>query len=358
MRRPHPSERRNGDGVRLRIGLIATVESPVRQTGSGSIETLVWLLSRDLSRLGHDVTVFAVAGSDPCGALVPTVPNPLTRAAPIDWQLREWINLCRAVEDSERFDVLHSHVHLWSLPLQALARAPMVHTYHLWPSESEAYLWSRVPNARVVAVSKCQWTQYAELLTPTATIHHGVDASLFTLRSHPDDYVCFVGQFTWNKGVTVAIEAARALGLRLLLAGPANQYYDEQVAPLVDGSAVEYVGYVTGSERDKLLGGARALLYPIQSPEPFGLVQVEAMMCGTPVAAIRLGAVPEIVDEGITGVTAATTSEFQHAVLQALTLDRQRVRERAEARFSPERMAREYVAVYEQACREAEVRSA
>jgi glycosyltransferase involved in cell wall biosynthesis len=331
----------------MRIGLISTVDGPVCQTGTGSIQALVWLLSRELQRLRHEVTVFGVAGSEPCGELVATLPGVHGVAgAPHEWELCEWINLCRAVEQSARFDVLHSHGYLWGLPLEPFVRAPMVHTLHVWPSRDEAFLWSTAPAACVTAISHCQWSKYPDL-KPAATIHHGVDASQFTFRREPEDYVCFLGQFAWGKGPSVAIQTARALGVRLLLAGPVNDYYREHIQSLVDGRSVEYVGFVSGAERDRLLGGARALLYPIQSKEPFGLVQVEAMMCGTPVAAINLGAVPEIINEGVTGSCAPSADELPQAVLRALMLDRQGVRAEAAARFSAERMAQEYARVYD-----------
>src|SRR5207302_11313270 len=142
------------------------------------------------------------------------------------------------------------------------------------------------------------------------------------------------GRFSPGKGPVEAVAAARALGVRILLAGPPNDYFREHVEPLVDGRSVEYAGYVSGAARDRLLGGARALLYPVQEPEPFGLVQVEAMMCGTPVAAIGIGAVPEIIDEGVTGFYASSADDFTDVVLQTLALDRRSVRERGEARFS------------------------
>jgi glycosyltransferase involved in cell wall biosynthesis len=132
----------------------------------------------------------------------------------------------------------------------------------------------------------------------------------------------------------------------LLLAGPRNDYYRAKVEPLVDGRTVEYVGPVGGARRDELLGGARALLYPLQGPESFGLVLLEAMMCGTPVAAVGIGAVPEIVDEGVTGATVATAEELSQAVKRAIALDRRRVRARAAERFSADHMARQYVEVY------------
>jgi glycosyltransferase involved in cell wall biosynthesis len=331
----------------MRIGLISTLSTPVRQEGSDSVEGLVWLLSRELTRLGHAVTVFAAAGSEPCGELVATLPGPYgTAGSPEDWQVCEWINLCRAVEQSERFDVLHSHSYLHGLPLQALARAPLVHTLHVTPYEGEARLRALFPDAVVTAVSKAQWSAFAEL-APAVTVHHGVDTEAFAFRPEPLDYVCYLGRFTPGKGPLQAIAAARALGVRLLLAGPADDYYRRHVEPLVDGRWVEYAGYVSGEQRSRLLGGARALLYPIQDPEPFGLVQVEAMLCGTPVAATCLGAVPEVIDEDVTGCWAVRPELYPEAVARAFALDRRRVRARAEERFSAQRMAREYAALYQ-----------
>jgi glycosyltransferase involved in cell wall biosynthesis len=330
----------------MRIAQVATLATPVRREGSDSIEGLVWLLSRELTRLGHEVTVFACAGSEPDGELVVTLPGPYgTGGSPGNWQLCEWINLCRAVEQSGRFDVLHVHAYLWGLPLEPLARVPMVHTLHLLPYEDEARLWSLAPGACVTAISRSQWSAFPDV-TPAAVIPHGVDPAQFTFRAEPEDYVCYLGRFTPGKGPLQAVAAARALGVRLRLAGPRDAYFCEHVAPLVDGDRVEYVGYLSGAARDRFLGGARALLYPLQDPEPFGLVQVEAMMCGTPVVAMRRGAVPEVVDEGVTGYCADSAEDFTGQALRTFALDRRGVRARAEERFSGRRMAEQYVQVY------------
>ena len=222
----------------------------------------------------------------------------------------------------------------------------MVHTLHVVPDENTARLWESAPASHVTAISHAQWSEFTKL-HPAAVIPHGVEPSQFTFREKPGDYACYLGRFTSGKGPLQAIEAARTLGLRLVMAGAENKYFREQIRPLLGGRALEYAGYVRGAERDQLLGGARVLLYPIQFPEAFGLVLVEAMLCGTPVAAMRVGAAPEIVDDGITGYTAGSREEFLQAAAQCVRLDRQRIRRHAERRFGAERMARDYARVYE-----------
>jgi glycosyltransferase involved in cell wall biosynthesis len=331
----------------MRIALASTLSAPVRRETGGSVESLVWLLARELDRLGHDVTVFGCAGSECAGKFIATMPGPYGAKGTFDdWQLCEWVNLSRAVEQADEFDVIHTHAYLWGLPLGPLSQTPMVHTLHIVPDENNALLWRRYPNARVTALSQHQWSEFPDL-KPAAIIPHGVDDSEFTLCGTPGDYVLYLGRFVSGKGPLHAIAAAEALGLRLVLAGPENPYFREHIRPRVNGRQVEYAGFVSGSARDKLLGGARALLYPIQHPEAFGLVLVEAMMCGTPVAAVRLGAVPEIVEEGVTGCMADGMGDFTTAVLRSLELDRRRVRQRAGQRFSAGQMASAHLRLYE-----------
>jgi glycosyltransferase involved in cell wall biosynthesis len=332
----------------MRIAQVSTLGTPTRREGSDSIESLVWVLTRELTRLGHKVTVFAAGGSEVDGELVASLPGTYGQAgAPDDWQLCEWINLCRAVEESARFDVLHSHAYLWGLPLQVFSRAPMVHTLHVTPFGDQARLRSLVPDAHVTAISNCQWSAFPQLM-PRTVIYHGIDLAQFTLSNQPKDYLCFLGRFIPGKGALKAIAVAREMGLPLRIAGPRNDYFREHIEPHVDGRSVEYVGYVTGQERDNFLGGARALLYPVVNPEPFGLVQVEAMLCGTPVIGTHVGAIPEIIDEGVTGYTVKDPNDWERQVLRAFRLDRTDIRVQASSRFSSQRMAREYAELYQQ----------
>jgi len=329
--------------------LVSTLAAPVaRETaGAGSVEGLVWALADGCVRAGHDVTVFGAAGSATPGELVATLPGPYgCNGAPDDWMVCEWINLCAAVEQSDRFDVIHSHAYGWGMPLEALARAPMLHTVHVWPWDESAQLWRRFPDARVIALTHAQWRSYPDLV-PFGVVHHGVDPAAFPFRADADSYACYLGRFIPGKGPVEAIAAARAADMDLVIAGPANEYFDECVAPLVDGHRVSYVGEVRGAERSALLGRAGVLLAPVQDPEPFSLVLAEAMMCGTPVVTNAIGAAPEVVDDGITGYCATGADDLAALLRAALELERAKVRSRAEERFSEARMIAEHLALYE-----------
>ena len=331
----------------MRVAEVATLATPVSRLGSGSIEAIVWHLTKGLVDRGHQVTVFGAAGSTPHGELVATLPDTYgADGSPQDWQVCEWENVAQAVAQSGRFDVVHSHGYLWGLPLEPLSRAPMVHTLHVLPYEDSRRLVHLHSGATITAVSHFQWREFPDV-EPAAVIHHGVDPVDFTFRAEPEDYVCYLGRFLPVKGVLAAVDAARGMGLPIVLAGPRDDFFDEEVAPLVDGDGVRYAGAVTGPERDVLLGGARALLYPISLPEPFGLVLPEAMMCGTPVVATSVGAVPELVDDGVTGALVEDPSCIGDGVSRALALDRAVVRARAVERFHVDRMVDGYLRVFE-----------
>ncbi len=333
----------------MRIAMVSTLAAPVaRETaGAGSVEGLVWALADGCVRAGHDVTVFGAAGSSAPGELVATLPGPYgCDGAPDDWMVCEWINLCAAVEQSARFDVVHAHAYGWGMPLEPLARAPMLHTVHVWPWDESAQLWRQFPNARVVALTHAQWSAYPDLV-PFGVVPHGVDPAEFAYNADGGSYACYLGRFIPGKGPVEAIEAARAAGIDLVIAGPANEYFDACVAPLVDGRRVSYVGEVRGDDRSALLGEAGVLLAPVQEPEPFSLVLVEAMMCGTPAVTSDLGAAPEVVDDGITGYCAARTEDLPALLRAALELDRAKVRTRAEERFSDRRMVADHLTLYE-----------
>ena len=332
----------------MRIALVAPVAQSVPPARSGSIEAVTDLLARGLVARGHDVTLFAAGTSDTPATLQSTFRQGYhTDESLWPWELCELFNLSAAVERATAFDVIHAQAEYapLSLTYTRLCAAPLVHTVHHWPTAPEVALWSHYPDAPFIAISAAQARRLAGL-TVAGVVHHAVDPARFPFRPEPDDYLLFLGRFVAGKGVLEAIEAARRCGMRLVLAAAESDYYRQAVAPLVDGSRVIYRGEVDPATRATLLGGALALLYPVQADEPFGLVLAEAMTCGTPVAALDRGAVAELVDEGITGGVFNNLHNLVAGLPRVVELNRGRVRARALERFHPDRMVEGYAKIY------------
>ncbi|MEP7116429.1 MAG: glycosyltransferase family 4 protein [Acidobacteriota bacterium] len=333
---------------RLRIAHVTPVATAVPPPLSGSIETMASLLTEGLVARGHQVTLFAPGTSRTSAELRATFPRGYREEPSMwPWELCEMFNLSRAFESAGTFDLIHcqSEYAPYSLAFGPLVSTPVLHTVHHSPTPDEVAIWRTYPDAPFVALSE-QQAQRLTGLDVAAVIPHGLDMSRFVFRAQPEDYLLFLGRFIESKGVVLAIEAARRTGHRLLLAAQENDYYRQVVAPLVDGDRVVYVGEVGHDEKVALVGGARALVYPVQSAEPFGLVLTEALACGTPVAAFDTGAVREVVDDGVTGGVFTSLEALVAGLPQVLALDRAVVRAVAVERFSADRMIDAYVAAY------------
>jgi len=332
----------------LRIAHVGPVATSVPPQKSGSVQVMTSLLNEGLVAHGHDVTLFAPGDSRTSAKLHAMFPHGYWHDHEMwPWELYEMMNIAAAVERSRDFDIIHFQAAYYpmSLPFTRLSHAPIVQTLHHSPSESEVRLWRNYPEAPFVAISQEQ-ARLLQGLNVAGVVLHAVDTHRFCFREVPDDYVLFLGRFTEGKGPLQAIQVARQLGLRLILAAADEAYYREVVAPHVDGRQIVYFGEADFEAKVKLYGGARALLYPVQAREPFGLVLAEAMACGTPVAALDRGAVREVVDDAITGLVFGTLDEMTGGLDRVFALDRRRVREHAVARFGIDRMVDEYVAVY------------
>jgi len=334
----------------LRIAHIAPVATEVPPLKSGSVELMTSLLTEGLVAKGQDVTLFATADSKTKAKLHAIYQQGYWHDENMwPWELYEMLNLAAAVERAADFDIIHYEAAYYpmSLAFARLSPTPMVQTLHHSPSEAEIALWSRYPEAPFVAISNEQ-ARLLKGLTTAGTVLHGIDTDSFTFQPTPEDYLLFLGRFTDGKGVLQAIEVAKRAGLRLILAAAEDDYYRDKVAPHVDGRRIIYHGEADHPAKVKLYGGARALLYPIQSREPFGLVLAEAMACGTPVAALDRGAVREVVDDGVTGLVFDNLEDMVNGLPRVFELDRHRVREQAVVRFGVERMVDEYLGVYRQ----------
>jgi glycosyltransferase involved in cell wall biosynthesis len=332
----------------LRIAQVGPVATSIPPRRSSSVELMTSLLTEGLVARGHDVTLFATGTSQTAARLHATFAQGYAEDSSLwPWEACELLNLAAAVERASQFDIIHYQSMYWpmSVPFTRLVSTPIVQTFHHAPSAPEIALWQRYPEAPFVAISDQQARLLAGL-NVVGVVRHGIDTATFTFRPRPEDYLVFLGRFTEGKGVLEAIAVARHAGMRLLLAAAENDYYRSAVAPHVDGTRIVYAGEVDHAGKVRLLGGARALVYPVQAAEPFGLVLAEAMACGTPVAALDRGAVRELVEDGVTGGVFDSLDALVAGLPRVLALDRAAVRAAAVARFGVDRMVDEYVHVY------------
>ncbi len=332
----------------LRIAEVAPVASPVRPGQRDSVEQLVAHLTEGLVARGHDVTLYATANSRTSANLRAIYPRGYDEEDDYwDWYRAESFNVAQAIRYAADHDVIHAHNFNFALPFAPFAQAPLVDTPHTEISPEVIGAYRQHPEVQVVAVSEYQRRLLAEVPNVTV-IPHGVPFETFPFGDGAGGYLLFLGRMLADKGPAQAIQIARATRMPLILAGPAQDGYDVRSEPDLDGERIRWVGSVTPGVRNSLLAGAVALLFPLVYPEPFGLVLLEAMACGTPVLGTELGAVPEIVENGVTGFTARTWEGLPDLVAAAGTLDRKLVRAKAADRFDIRRMIDRHEALYRQ----------
>jgi glycosyltransferase involved in cell wall biosynthesis len=345
----------------MNIAQLAPPFETIPPVGYGGTERVVHTLTEELIRRGHEVTLFASGDSRTSARLVPTCEQALWRGetAYSDFAPLLSVTLSKALREVDNFDVVHSHLDHFGFALTRQTSTPIVSTLHgrLDRPEHEP-LYREFADVPLVSISYAQRTPVA-WANFVATVHHGIDLEQFTFNPLPDRYLAYLGRVSPDKGLDTAIRVARRAGLPLRVSArmplpvrsdlnsPVDwEYWEHAVQPLL-GSDVEIVGEVAGAQKDAFLRNAAALLFPIRWPEPFGLVMVEALACGTPVLALRGGSVPEVVRDRVTGFICDTEDELVMAVGRLGGLDRWTCRREAEQRFSPAAMARAYERVYE-----------
>jgi glycosyltransferase involved in cell wall biosynthesis len=341
----------------MRIAQVAPLAESVPPEGYGGTERVVSYLTEELFRLGHDVTLFATADSETSAELEPMAPRAARSDPQLDAGPFETRMIAEAYRRSDEFDVIHCHTDYVGLPLAEHVATPTVVTLHgrLDVPGVPAVL-REFPGVAYVSISDDQ-----RLAAPdvnwVATVHHGLPASLYSFQPTPGDYLLFLGRICREKGTDRAIRIATRAGMPLRIAAkvdPADrEYFESAVRPLLNDPRIEFLGEVGGKRKLELLASARALLFPIDWPEPFGLVMIEALACGTPVLARRRGSVPEIVRHGETGFVCETDDELCEAVARLDHIDRRACRSDFERRFTDTRMTEQYVAIYQSLCEDA-----
>ena len=338
----------------MKIAQIAPLMESVPPRLYGGTERIVSWLTEELVNQGHDVTLFASGDSITAANLLPCT----TEAIRLSETMKDWLPHYTMMADRVRrlaqsFDILHFHVDMVHFPLFRGLENKTVTTLHgrqdmpdLWP------FYRAFPKMPLVSISDSQRAPIADA-NFAGTILHGLPANLHVPNFDPrGGYLAFLGRISAEKRPDRAIEIAKALGLPLKIAAKVDKadekYFREVINPLIQGHPeVEFIGEVDERQKTKFLGEARALLFPIDWPEPFGLVMIEAMACGTPVLAFRNGSVVEVIDDGVTGRIVGSMPEAIAALPEVLSLDRRGVRRTFDERFTAGRMARDYVDLYQ-----------
>jgi glycosyltransferase involved in cell wall biosynthesis len=334
--------------VGLRIAVLAPIAWRVPPRHYGPWELFASLLTEGLVERGLDVTLFASGDSQTSARLSSVTARGWEEDRDVEPKVAECLHISALFERANEFDLIHNSFDFLPLTYSALVSTPVLTTIHGFSSPRIVAVYEKYNGiGAYIAISDADRHPRLHYL---ATIHHGIDTSAFALHDHPADYLLFFGRIHADKGAAEAIEVARRAERPLVIAGiiQDQRYYDEHVAPHVDGRRVTYVGAIGPEQRTELLGGAAALLHLIRFEEPFGFSVIEAMACGTPVIAFSRGSMPELIDHGTTGFLVNDVEQAVEAVALATTLDRPPIRQHAITRFGRDRMVDEYIAAYAQ----------
>jgi len=336
----------------MRIAQVAPLYESVPPKLYGGTERVVSYLTEELVRQGHDVTLFASGDSVTGAHLVACTPRSLRLDdIHIEPLAHNVVQLDKVFRVAHKFDIIHFHTDYLHYPLARRFGVPNVTTMHGRMDLPELpVVFHQFPNMNLISISDAQreplpWANWQ------GTVHHGVPTDLYTFRETPGKYLAFLGRISPEKRADRAIEIARRLGMKLKIAAKVDkvdeEYFKEQIEPLLNDPLVEFIGEIGEKEKDEFLGNAYALLFPIDWPEPFGMVMIEAMACGTPVIAFQGGSVPEVIQDGVNGFICTNIDEAAQAVERVPELRRRQCRQVFEERFSAERMAKDHVKIYE-----------
>src|SRR5882724_12151692 len=331
---------------RVRVAMLAPISWRVPPRHYGPWERFVSLLTEGLVARGVDVTLFATGDSLTAARLVSVVARGWSEDPGLDAKVAECLHIAAAFERAGEFDLIHNSFDFLPLSYSALVATPVVTTIHGFSSPAIVPVYEKYNrHGAYVAISEADRHPRLDYV---ATIHHGIDTSAFPLGDAEGGYLLFFGRIHPDKGAAEAIEVAQRVGLPLVMAGIVQdeRYFEEAVAPHLDGDRVRYLGPVGPDRRAAVLGGAAALLHLISFEEPFGFSVVEAMACGTPVVAFRRGSMPELVEDGHSGALVQDVEGAVAAVPRVLGFDRAAIRADAVVRFDHRRMTDDYLAAY------------
>lgn len=351
---------------KLRVAQLAPPFISVPPINYGGIELVVSSITEELVRRGHDVTLLANSDSTTKADLLSVFSSgvqPESLFSPLALKLF-WLHslpslfhVSSLLDKANEFDIIHNHFHYLPLFFSNLFSTPMLHTYHgdfasVMLSPIERMVLEKYKDSPWVAISESQKRNCTIPLNFVSVIHNGLDLTRFSFNNDPEEYLVWLGRITPKKGIQEAIRVAKHLRMPLLIAGVINkrdeEFFETEIKPFIDNKSVTYLGSVDHKTKVDVLKKAKALLYPVKWEEPFGLVMVEALVCGTPVIGFNRGSVPEVVIDGKTGFVVENEEEMIEAVGRIDSIDRSACRGHVEENFTVERMVEDYEKVYNQ----------
>jgi len=338
----------------MRIAQVSPLWERVPPPGYGGIELVVGHLTDELVRRGHEVTLFASGDSQTLANLEAVSPVALRLDPTVkEPAIYDMLQLSRVLELSEAFDIIHFHLGCPALPFAELIKTPAVHTLHGTFTPDNRKLFTRYRNHSYLSISNAQ-QQLEPQLNYVRTVYNGIAAQDYPFKAQPQQppYLAFLGRISPEKGPHQAIAIAKQTGWHLKMAGKVDlvdkKYFEQEIAPQIDGKQIEYLGEMMHEQKVELIGNAAVTLFPITWNEPFGLVMIESMCTGTPVIGMGLGSVPEVIAHGKTGFICHSLEEMIAAIPAAVELDRQACRDHVVSHFTVTQMVDGYEDVYRQ----------
>jgi glycosyltransferase involved in cell wall biosynthesis len=336
----------------LRIAQVAPLYESTPPAFYGGTERVVSYLTEELVRQGHDVTLFASGDSITAAKLIP----PCKRALRLDPDCQDslayhMIMLEEVFRRARDFDIVHFHIDYLHFPVSRRTRVPNITTLHgRLDLPEHGAVYRQFPDMPLISISNAQRKPLPNIVSWRATVYHGLPDELYRFEPRPGKYLAFIGRISPEKGLDRAIEAAIRAGIPIRIAAKVDKvdraYFEATIKPMLDHPLVEYIGEIGEGEKQEFLGGAYALMFLIDWPEPFGLAMIEALACGTPVIAFRRGSVPEVIDDGTTGFIVRNVDEAVAAIPRVAKLNRADCRKAVDGQFCSYRMAKDYLTQY------------
>jgi len=333
----------------MRIAQIAPLWIPVPPYTYGGTELIVSWLCDELVRRGHEVTLFATEDSKTSAKLIPIWKNSLWRAKLTSPHAVFSLLYEKLISLQDQFDIIHDHCEFYTAAYSRFLKPPIVTTLHHPLTEETIILYKKFPNINFVAVSKSQ-RKLGPGINIVKTIYHGLPIEKYEFNPEPKNYLLWLSKIMPEKGIAKAIDIAKLSGENLIISGniPPDQgdYFDFRIKPLIDGKKIKFVGASDFSKKIELLKNAKAFIFPVKRPEPFGLVVIEAMACGTPVIAFKEGSMPELIEDGKTGFLVNNVEEACQALKKINRISREYCREYVKKNFNLKRMVNRYEKLY------------